>query len=169
LASPSRHADGLKDIIGHHFGLPSEIEEFAGEWLAVPEELRWRLGRDPENGRLGRAALGARVWSRTDRFRVVLGPLTELDFEHMLPGSPAVDALSSLVRLYTNDEWGWELRLVLAPSVGASMRLGGRARLGWTTRIGSAPPVEVDLAVDPVAGTTRRISKPPRRSLALSR
>ncbi|MCL2450349.1 MAG: type VI secretion system baseplate subunit TssG [Polyangiaceae bacterium] len=166
FASGSRHPDGLRSILADHFGLPAAIDEFVGEWLDIPDDARWRLGTDPATGRLGHAAVGRRVFSRS-RFRIVLGPLTGADFERMLPGSPAVDALASIVRLYTNDEWGWELRLVLSPFATAPLRLGGGARLGWTTRVGCGAPVAVDLLFDPATHLTRRITKPSLPSSAL--
>jgi type VI secretion system protein ImpH len=161
FAAGSRNADGLRDVVADYFGLPAEIEEFVGEWLELPEDERWHLGGPREVGALGRVALGRRVWTRTNKFRILLGPLASDRFEQMLPGGAAIGELSSLVRLYTNDEWDWELRLVLSPTVSAPIRLGGGARLGWTTRLGSSPGlVEVDVLVDPMTGRTRRMRRP---------
>jgi type VI secretion system protein ImpH len=161
FAASSRNADGLRDIVADYFGLPTIIEEFVGEWLDLPEDGRWHLGESRETGALGRVALGRRVWSRANKFRLVLGPLDGAAFEQMLPGSSGLGELASLVRLYTNDEWSWELRLVLSSVVSAPIRLGGRGRLGWTTRLGSAPGAEhVDVIVDPVTGRTRRMRRP---------
>jgi len=159
-ASSSRGAHGLRDLVRDYFDVRTEVEEFVGAWLELPDDERWRLGESPRTGSLGRATLGGRVWSRTHKFRIVLGPLSQVEFERMLPASDAIGELHALARLYTNDEWEWELRLVLAPSVSAPMRLGGEGRLGWTTRLGSGPGVEVDLVVDPV---TRRTQRVPRR------
>jgi type VI secretion system protein ImpH len=161
FAASSRNADGLRDIISDYFEMPAAIEEFVGEWLDLPEDERWHLGESRETGALGRVALGRRIWSRASKFRVLLGPLGAAEFEQMLPGGAALAELSSLVRLYTNDEWDWELRLALAPSVSAPIRLGRGGRLGWTTRIGSSPSVEeVDVVVDPVTSRTRRMRRP---------
>jgi type VI secretion system protein ImpH len=160
FASLSRSADGLRDLVADYFGFPTHVEEFVGEWLDLPQDERWRLGASRETGSLGRVPLGRRIWSRSHKFRIVLGPLSAFDFEQMLPASHAVTELTSLVRLYAGDEWDWELRLVLATSVCAPMRLGGGGRLGWTTRLGSGPGVEVDLVVDPRTRRTQRIRKP---------
>jgi type VI secretion system protein ImpH len=160
FAAGSRNADGLRDLVSDYFGLPTQIEEFVGEWLELPDDERWRLGGPREVGALGRVALGRRVWTRTNKFRILLGPLARDSFEQMLPGGAAIGELSSLVRLYTNDEWDWELRLVLSPTVSAPMRLGRGARLGWTTSLGSSPGlVEVDVLVDPMTGRTRRMRR----------
>ena len=162
LFGPSaRNADGLRDLLSDYFGLPVSIEEFVGEWLDLPADERWHLGGPPETGTLGRMVLGGRIWSRANKFRLRLGPLRSDAFERMLPGGSAIAELSSLVRLYTNDEWSWELCLVLAPSVSTPIRLGGGGRLGWTTRIGSSPALEeVDVVVDPVTSLTRRMRRP---------
>jgi len=171
FGSSSRHADGLRAIVEDHFGLPVQIEQFAGEWLDVPDDDRWRLGGPPHTSSLGRAVLGGRVWSTSHKFRLVLGPLTRAHVELVmprsgpvdersgLPRSGAIDELSGLVRLYTNDQWAWEIRLVLDPSASVPMRLGGQQPLGWTTRIGSASGVGFDLIVDPSTRRTRRVSR----------
>ena len=161
FATSARNADGLRDTLSDYFEMPVAIEEFVGEWLDLPEDERWHLGGPRETGALGRVALGGRIWSRANKFRVRLGPLQKGAFEQMLPGGSAIGELSSLVRLYTNDEWDWELRLVLAPSVSTPIRLGGGGRLGWTTRSGTSPGLEeVDVVVDPVTSRTRRMRRP---------
>lgn len=157
LGGSTRHAEGLRDIVADHFGLPTRIEEFVGEWLAVPDDARWVLGASRETGTVGRTiVLGARVWSRSHKFRIVLGPLDAGQFERMLPGSSVVAQLAEMVRLYTNDEWDWEIRLLLTEMAAHRMRLGGPGRLGWNIRIGGGPATHIELLVDPVSGTTQR-------------
>jgi type VI secretion system protein ImpH len=73
-----------------------------------------------------------------------------------LPSSGTLESLAALVRLYTNDEWEWDLRLVLAPEATERMTLGSGARLGWTTRLGRAAGVREDIVVDPGTRRTRR-------------
>ncbi len=158
LGASCRNADGLRDLVADHTGLPTRIEEFVGEWLTLPADARWSLHVTRETGTLGKSiVLGGRAWSRTNKFRIVLGPLDAADFERMLPNSEAVARLTSLVRFYTNDEWEWELRLVLAASTTEPMRLGLRGRLGWTTRVGWGPGTQVDLLVDPGRKRTERV------------
>ena len=155
FASSSRNAEGLREVIADFFDLPTRIEEFVGEWLPLSDESRWHLGL-PDSSSLGKASiLGKRVWSRSDRFRVVLGPLSGSDFARLLPGGQEMPVLQALVRLYTNDEWGWDVRLTLGSREAEPMHLARGARLGWTSRIGQA--VREDLVFDPMSQRTRRV------------
>ena len=159
FAPAARNAEGLREIVADYFRVPTAIEEFVGDWVDLPADERWELAVRRETGTLGRTAvLGARVWSRSHKFRIVLGPLSRVDFERTLPTSEAIATLAALVRLYTNDEWDWDIRLVLAPDATDRMRLGLGARLGWTTRIGRAPGVREDLVVNPRLGRTHRVT-----------
>ncbi|HLK40621.1 MAG TPA: type VI secretion system baseplate subunit TssG [Polyangiaceae bacterium] len=159
FAALARNADGLRDVIADHLGLPATIEEFVGEWLDLQPEERWALGTSAGLGRLGQTAVvGARVWTRANKFRVVLGPLTLRDFERMLPGSSGAATLASIVRIYTNDEWAWDMRLALSSDASSPMTLGMMAKLGWTTRLGDVPGDRHDLVVDPASGRTVRFA-----------
>jgi type VI secretion system protein ImpH len=159
LGTACRNADGLRDIIGDFFGIPTAIEEFVGAWVDLPDDARWRLGPAFGTSVLGRSiVLGARAWSRTNKFRIVLGPMNELDFEEWLPHASNMASLSAAVRFYTNDEWDWDVRLVVVAAASTALRLGsGRGRLGWTTRVGGGPGVKFELIVDPVLRRTRRV------------
>jgi len=158
LSARTRNAEGLREIIADHFGVPAAIEEFVGDWVELPADARWELGPSRETGVFGRTAvLGARVWTRSHKFRIVLGPLSRHDFERISPDSRTIGALSALVRLYTNDEWAWDVRLVLRPDATTGMRLQGGARLGWTTRLGQDLGGPEDLIVDPELRYTRRV------------
>jgi type VI secretion system protein ImpH len=159
FASSARSAEGLRAVIADYFGLPTAIEEFVGAWLPLPPECRWQLGA-PDSSTLGKTAvLGGRVWTRTARFRIVLGPLSRSDFHRMRPESEEVAALSALVRLYTNDEWGWDIRFTLDSSAISQIRLAHGARLGWSSRIGRG--VREDLVFDPISRKTQRIRVTP--------
>jgi type VI secretion system protein ImpH len=161
LAPSARNAEGLREIVADYFGVPAAIEEFVGEWLDLPAGARWELGRNPETGTLGRSiVLGARAWTRSHKFRIVLGPLSRFELERTLPSSSGMETLSAIVRLYTNDEWDWDVCLVLAPEATEAMRLRGGARLGWTTRVGTSLGAREHLIVDPHLYRTRRVRAP---------
>jgi len=145
-------------VIGEFFQMPTKIEPFVGEWLEIPPEYRWALGRTAGNkvGRLGLSTtLGAHAWNRQEKFRVVLGPLDRAQFQRMLPGGPSLDTLTDLVRNYAGDELHWDLRLFLEEQVDEPWHLQG-SRLGWTSWLGRpGPGRREDLVLDPRAETYR--------------
>jgi type VI secretion system protein ImpH len=162
FSAATRHAEGLCDVVAGYFGLPAAIEEFVGDWIELPPDARWKLGAGRDTGTLGQTTVaGTRVWSRNHKFRIVLGPVSRLDFERVLPNSSTLAALTALVRLYTHDEWEWDLRLVLASDATEGMQLGRGARLGWTTRLGRTAGGREDLLVSPAQGRTRRVQVHP--------
>jgi predicted component of type VI protein secretion system len=53
-----------------------------------------------------------------------------------------------LVRLFTNDEWTWQLRLLLLPEEIPRTQLGRRAgKLGWTSWLGTHQGVAEDVVI----------------------
>ena len=83
----------------------------------------------------------ARSWARVPgsdqtKFRVVLGPLKEAEFQSMLPGGARLKRLAALVRNYVGDELDWDLRLVLDKRVSQPLPPGPRhaARLDDVAR-----------------------------------
>jgi type VI secretion system protein ImpH len=143
FAAQTRNCEGLTAIVGAFFGLPVKVEEFAGEWLKLPEEARWRLGRSARAGVLGQTTVaGARTWQRQSKFRLVFGPLNEDDFHSLLPGGVRLRRLVALVRNYTGDSLNWDVRLHLEHQVHRPFCLGQSSRLGWTSWLGRCPQGE---------------------------
>jgi type VI secretion system protein ImpH len=159
LAGPTRNAESLRALLSDFFETPVAIEEFVCDWVTLPRDSRFALGRSQETSALGRTTvLGARVQLCQHKFRIVLGPLSGAQFARLLPGSEALARLVALVRLYAGDEWQWDVRLVLAPEDSAQLQLSRGARLGWNTRLGAAGAGDraEDLIVDPLLEQTRR-------------
>ena len=83
---------------------------------------------------LGRSALlGARVWSRQHKFRIVFGPLGLAEYERLLPGGLSFHRLVPIVRNYAGDVLIWDVTLILRAAEVPAIRLGQQGRLGWTT------------------------------------
>src|SRR5262249_25481787 len=114
LALQTRNKSGLEAIVEDFFGVRARVEPFHGTWLDVPREALWHLGTAGAMGVLGvPPPAGARVWDRSQSFRIVLGPLTLAELERFLPGGPALRRLNALVRNYIGDEFDWDVNLVL--------------------------------------------------------
>jgi type VI secretion system protein ImpH len=157
LAHQGRNAEGLRAIIADYFQLPTDLEEFIGEWTPLLDSERWRITRTAFAGALGISTiLGARAWQRQTKFRIVFGPLKEDQFQSLLPGSRRLRVLKALVRNYVGDSLNWDVRLFLDKRVSQPFRLDRITRLGWTSWLGHCPEGEgrEDLIINPHAETT---------------
>ncbi|NBC12508.1 MAG: type VI secretion system baseplate subunit TssG [Gammaproteobacteria bacterium] len=153
LAGQTHHAEGLIALLTDFFRLPVALEEFIGHWLTLPQTSLWRLGESPCTGALGRSTVvGARVFDRQYKFRIVFGPLNRDDFERLLPGGEYLPRLLALVRSYVGDELAWDLNLILKKDQVPRLTLGGSGQLGWSTWVLSDTPDKdaIDLRLDPL-------------------
>ena len=138
LSRHVRNRDGLAALLTGYFRIPICIEEFSGHWMALPERERTRLGGANDGTVLGGGTvLGARVWDRQHKIRLVLGPLTLAQYESFLPGGGAISKLVAWVRQYLCFELEWDAQLVLIKEQVPKMKLGRYSRLGWSTWLGN--------------------------------
>lgn len=138
LSLQTHPAEALEQLVMDYFELHAEVIPFVGAWLGIPRDARCRLGMAPEFATLGVAAtLGESTWQCQFRFEITLGPLRMGDFVNFLPGAPGLEQLKALVRLYTNEEWSWQVRLLLEPADITPLRLGQSGLLGWTSWLGT--------------------------------
>jgi type VI secretion system protein ImpH len=138
LSGQVRNPEGLRAVLEDFFGERVRIREFQGEWMQLSGEDHLCLGKSPRSGLLGLSStLGARVWGAQSRFRIVLGSMPFRSFERFLPGSTALGQLSAMVRNYVGYELAWDLQLIIDRDAVPGVRLGGGARLGWNSWLGS--------------------------------
>ncbi|NOX42495.1 MAG: type VI secretion system baseplate subunit TssG [Gammaproteobacteria bacterium] len=138
LSSQTRNAEGLAAMIKSYFNMPVVIEQFIGEWMALPDSCRCQLGISPETGTLGvNIAIGDYVWQCQQKFRIILGPLNFNDYERMLPGRGSSQRLRSMVRNYVGDSMNWDVNLVLKKEKVPHFNLGQNDLLGWNTWLGN--------------------------------
>ncbi|MFZ4573567.1 MAG: type VI secretion system baseplate subunit TssG [Phycisphaerales bacterium] len=157
LASPHKNAEGLRDILSDYFRIPVEIEEFAGRYVEVPEQYRCSLGVTPPSGAAagqlggvgGGAMCGSTYFDCGGAFRLRLGPMGLAEYNRLLPGTRSARRLAAWIRNYLGDELWWDAQLVLKKEEVPGSRLGGGARLGWTSWVLSAgsPENRADLAL----------------------
>jgi type VI secretion system protein ImpH len=134
LAGGTRHAAGLRLVLARFFGLPVDVLENVGHWMNLPAHSMSRLGTRDESARLGVGTmLGARIFDRQHKFRVVLGPLSMRDYKRFLPGGASLVRLTDWVRLYVRDPLDWDVNLQLRQSEVPRLALGRGQRLGYTT------------------------------------
>lgn len=134
LSLQTRHAEGLGKIMSAFFDMPVHVETFIGAWLRLPAADYTRLGAGAATAGLGQSALlGARIWTRQDKFRIVFGPLTLKEYERLLPGGLSFHRLIPIVRNYVGDVLIWDVNLILKREEVPAIRLGQSGRLGWTS------------------------------------
>jgi type VI secretion system protein ImpH len=123
-----------------------EIEQFVGSWVELAADERTRLG--VAASRLGGSlVLGARVFDRAGRFRVVIGPL-DAEAYARLSARERVAEIRRLAGALAGDEHDIDVVLRLAPGAapGFALSSSGTWRLGknlWLGRQGSETRVTV--------------------------
>lgn len=149
FAPHTRPASALEQILAEYFELPVEVIPFVGSWLDIAEEAWCRLGTTHQHALLGASAtLGNTTWQCQSRFEIALGPLRISEFVNFLPGARGLEQLKALVRLFTNEEWSWHVRLLLACEDIPPMLLGQGGWLGWTSWLGGRDEVARDAVIE---------------------
>ena len=126
-------ASHMQKILCEYFAVQVQIEQFIGHWYDVPEQQQTMLGA--VNATLGSEAMvGARVWQRDLRMRLVIGPLNRSEFETFLPGGVAAKSLEKMLTMFSSLCLEYEVQLILRQEdvQGTCLiteRKGGR--LGW--------------------------------------
>jgi type VI secretion system protein ImpH len=143
LTVPSRPAYALEQLVGDYFDVPCEVEQFVGAWYPLHTSAQTSLGEDVALDSLGFGAVaGDEVWDQQGRVRVRIGPLTRRRYDEFLPGGRSHDALRALTRFFGNDQFDFEIQLVLARDEAPPFRLDGDdvpLPLGWCTWLRTVP------------------------------
>jgi type VI secretion system protein ImpH len=141
MSLPSRSAAALEQLVSDYFDVPCDVEQFVGAWYPLERSAQTALGDD--FGSLGGGAIaGDEVWDQQSRVRIRIGPLTRRRYEEFLPGGALHDALRALTRFFANDQFDFEIQLVLARDEAPPCRLDADTEplpLGWCTWLRTAP------------------------------
>ena len=141
FAQQPRGAVALEQLIEDFFGVPVTIEQFVGGWYPVAPHDQCAVGEEVDSStQLGRGVVvGEEVWDQQVRVRVHLGPLTRAQYDQFLPNGSAHEQLRALLKLYSHDQFDWEIRLILKRADVPGCILGAdedsSQRLGWSTWI----------------------------------
>ncbi len=134
LASGTKTAEGLVSMLSAFFEAPVHLQQFVGTWLNLEPDDRWQLGSP---ARLGRStSIGGRVWSRSSKFRLLIGPVGLTDYKRLLPGQGSLERLEAIVRNYAGDALDWDVNVILKAAEVPRAALGASSALGHTSWIG---------------------------------
>ncbi|MEP1961404.1 type VI secretion system baseplate subunit TssG [Tateyamaria sp.] len=135
LAQGPRNAEGLQSILQSFFDTKVEVIEFVGCWLELEPDDRWQMGMATQLGRT--ASIGNRVWTRSAKFRLRIGPLSYEEYQRLLPGTGSLERMRSIVRNYVGDALDFDVNLVLRADEVPQPKLGDTFRLGQTSWLGN--------------------------------
>lgn len=162
LAQRPRSAQALQQILSDYFDVPVGIEQFSGGWYRLDPETQCRLSEEnSDSGELGfGAVVGDEMWNQQSRVRIVIGPLTLERYADFLPDGQSFEPLRGWVRFFSNDEWDFELKLILEREQVPACTLGADGvsgpQLGWVSWVKSAPfqrdPGDTVLALESTKG-----------------
>jgi type VI secretion system protein ImpH len=136
LAHRPRSAVALEQLLADYFQVPVRVNQFSGSWYKLERAAQTKLIDTPlESARLGGGAVvGDEIWDLHAGVRLRFGPLTRAQYMEFLPGNPGHRALSALLKFYANEEYAFELQLVLQREETPACELGSdHSRLGWLT------------------------------------
>lgn len=139
LAHRPRSAQALQQLLADYFEVPVEVQQFCGSWYKLDRASQTKLIDTPlESARLGSGAVvGDEIWDLHAGVRLRFGPLSRSQYVEFLPGNPGYQALRALLKFYANEEYAFELQLVLKREETPPCELGkdsaDGSRLGWLT------------------------------------
>jgi len=145
LAQRPRSAQALQQILADYFEVPVKIEQFAGGWYRLDRETQCHLTEgNSESEELGfGAVVGDEVWNQQSKVRIVLGPLTLERYADFLPDGQSFEQLGTWARFFSNDEWDFEVKLILEREQVPACTLGAEGasgpQLGWVSWVKSVP------------------------------
>ncbi len=135
LSAGPKPAEALVAMISAFFSAPVRLQQFVGTWLDLEPDDRWQLGQPAGLGRS--TSIGTRVFTRSAKFRLRIGPLRLADFKRLLPGKGSLERLESIVRNHVGDALDWDVNLVLKAEDVPRSALDGTTALGHTSWLGT--------------------------------
>jgi type VI secretion system protein ImpH len=162
LGQRPRSAQALQQILSDYFDVPVAIEQFSGGWYRLDRETQCRISEEnTDSGELGfGAVVGDEMWNQQSRVRIVIGPLSLDRYADFLPDGQSFEPLRGWVRFFSNDEWDFEVKLILEREQVPACTLGADGvsgpQLGWVSWVKSAPfqrdPGDTVLALESTKG-----------------
>ena len=145
LIAQQRHSmHGFLTLLRSHFKMAVQGCEFAGRWVALPDELQTILGRQGQNDLLGAGAvLGHRAWDQNGAIAILIGPLPLQQYLDLLPEAAGHQTLQAICAFYLGPHIHCiaRIELDLAPDAADHFQLGEPDfKLAYTTWLAPYSP-----------------------------
>jgi type VI secretion system protein ImpH len=145
LGLQARSAAALEQILADYFEVTVEVEQFVGAWYRLDSASQSKVDESNSEGeQLGiGVVVGDEVWDQQSRVRIKLGPMGLDRYRDFLPEGSAYEPLRAFTRFYSNDEFDFEIELILkrdeVPACSVGLEGPAAPQLGWVTWLKSAP------------------------------
>ncbi len=139
LGPHQRSASALEQLLGDYFSVPVEVQPLIGAWYRLDSETQCCLdGTESASQKLGDGAVvGDETWDQHSRVRIIIGPLSLAEYSEFLPTGSAFESLRALTKFYSNEEFEFEVKLVLhkneVPQCELRAEPGVGVQLGWVS------------------------------------
>jgi type VI secretion system protein ImpH len=145
LSQRPRSTAGLIGQLRDFFhGVDFDVEQCVGRWLEIDPGDRNVLGRDKCS--LGHdLLLGERIYDRSGKFRIQVGPVAFDQYVDFLPPGKAAADMRTLAEFYCGDPLAFDYAVTLRADEVPETPLGDfgmLGRLSWTSWLKSAPSRE---------------------------
>ena len=121
----------LKELLSKLVGVDVAIESNTGGWRALPQQRQAGLGHSSALG--ASSTLGRRYWSHDNSIGLTLMLESLEDYDNYLPGSENFSELVALIAVLTDLLFDIQLKFRINPGAVTKLRLGKKARLGYST------------------------------------
>lgn len=138
---PSRNVSPqvIVRLIKQFFSLPVSISTFVQDFYLLRKDQQTCLSQKGVNACLGRTVvLGQKVIILTSRIIIHIGPLDSIQFTRLLPGSPVVDQLQTMLMLLVDQRMTIDVCLIIKNSQILMLKLDltFQGRLGFNIWLG---------------------------------
>lgn len=139
FSRPVRSAAELKQFLQTSLGVPCSVLENVRQMLMLEDEDLVSLGKK-ECCLSKNFTLGRRVPDVLSGFRVLLGPLTQEEYDQFdTQKTNLIPQIHALIRNWLGLQWNWDIQLQIKSKSARKFRLGQGLRLGFDTWTQSQP------------------------------
>lgn len=136
LIQKEMNGEGLCAILSDYFNTSVKMEQFTGQWISIPNEDQFRLGKSEDTGLIGQTCIvGRRVWDINQKFKLILGPMKLKSYEKLVPGSRGFAHLKAWIDSYVGMSFDWDVQLILKGEEIPDFTVDKKIRLGFTSWI----------------------------------